>query len=451
MKTKTNETPFSQQRDLTKGSIAGRLLLFALPMMAGNLMQQLYNIADTWVVGQFIGPEALAAVGSSYTLMVFLTSIFTGLCMGSGVAFSIYYGKKDMDSLKSAIFMSFTFIAGITILMNVILVPGVDVILGWLQVPADAAPYMREYLQVIFWGLVATFAYNYFASLLRAVGNSLAPLIFLGVSVLLNICLDLFFVLVLRRGVRGAAEATVISQGVSAAGIVIYTWCSRKELRPQAGHMRFRTGIFKEILSLSFLTCVQQSVMNLGILMVQGLINSFGTVVMAGYAAAVKIDSFAYMPAQDFGNAFATFVAQNYGAGEKERIKKGSRMAAGMVFVFCVCVGAVICLFTKPLMSIFVTAGNNDIIEAGAGYLRVVAACYPGIGFLFLFYAYYRAIRRPGFSVILTVISLGTRVALAYWLSSLPFLGVWGIWISIPIGWALADITGLLGLGRKTQ
>ncbi|MED9904494.1 MAG: MATE family efflux transporter [Lachnospiraceae bacterium] len=433
-------------RNLTEGSITGNLLRFAFPLMAGNLLQQFYNIADTWVVGKFLGSQALAAVGSSYTLMVFLTSVFTGLCMGSGVAFSVYFGKKDFERLKSGIFISFISIAAVTLILNLLLIPGTDLIIRLLQVPADTAPVMKEYLVIIFVGLTASFLYNYFACLLRAIGNSVIPLIFLGVSVVLNVGLDLGFVLVLHWGVGGAAAATVLSQFISAAGILLYTLHSFPELRPGKKHLRWNNRIFKEIISLSFLTCIQQSVMNLGILMVQGLINSFGTVVMAGYAAAVKIDSFAYMPAQDFGNAFSTFVAQNYGAEKGNRIKKGIRSAALTVLLFCVLAGIVVCLLAEPLVGIFVDASDTAIVAAGAGYLRIVAACYPGIGFLFLFYGYFRAVNKPGFSVVLTVISLGTRVVLAHLLSAIPVIGVTGIWLSIPIGWLFADLAGVIGM-----
>lgn len=432
-------------RDLTEGNINRKLLGFALPLMAGNLLQQFYNIADTWVVGRFLGPKALAAVGSSYTLMVFLTSVFSGLCMGSGVAFSIYFGKKDFERLKSAIFLSFSFIGAVTLLLNFILFPGLNGIIRLLRVPDDTAPFMKTYLFIIFMGITASFLYNYFACLLRAVGNSLAPLLFLGVSVVLNIGLDLVFVLVFEWGVGGAAIATVLSQFISAAGILLYTVFQFQDIRPQKRHLRWDKKIFGELISLSALTCIQQSVMNLGILMVQGLINSFGSVVMAGYAAAVKIDSFAYMPVQDFGNAFSTFIAQNYGAGKTERIRKGIRSASLAVAAFCLLAGAVVCFLAKPLMEIFIDAADTDIVAAGVGYLRMVASCYIGIGFLFLFYGFYRAIHRPGFSVVLTVISLGTRVALAYLLSAVPEIGVNGIWLSIPIGWFLADLTGAVG------
>ncbi|MGN0183684.1 MAG: MATE family efflux transporter, partial [Aristaeellaceae bacterium] len=192
------------------------------------------------------------------------------------------------------------------------------------------------------------------------------------------------------------------------------------------------------------LTCVQQSVMNLGILMVQGLVNSFGATVMAAFAAAVKIDAFAYMPVQDFGNAFSTFIAQNYGARSWERIRAGLRGAILASTGFSVAVSALVCAFARPLMGLFAEAGEVEVIAEGVRYLRIEGAFYCGIGCLFLLYGLYRALGRPGMSVVLTVISLGTRVALAYALSAIPAIGVRGIWWSVPIGWALADLTGIL-------
>ena len=420
------------------------ILLFSLPMIAGNLLQQCYNIADTLIVGRFLGSGALAAVGSSYTLMTFLTSILLGLCMGSGAVFSIRYGEGDKERLKESMGASFVLILTAAVILNILVFALLDEILVLLQVPAEIYETMRDYLWVIFWGILATFLYNYFASLLRAVGNSVIPLLFLAVCALLNVVLDLWFVLGFGWGVTGAAAATVISQYVSGVGIAAYTWIKMPRFRIRGKDLKPRKGMIFEIAQFSFLTSLQQSVMNLGILMVQGLVNSFGTVIMAAFAAAVKIDSFAYMPVQDFGNAFSTFVAQNFGAKKEERIRRGIRCAAAMAIVFCLVISAAVFLFARPLMMIFVKPEETQILAAGVEYLRIEGAFYCGIGCLFLLYGFYRAVKKPGMSVVLTVISLGTRVVLAYLLSSIEQIGVTGIWWSVPIGWALADLTGFV-------
>ena len=430
--------------DLTKGPVVKSMLLFAIPRILGDLLQQCYNIADTLIVGQFLGRDALAAVGSAFTLMTFLTSIILGLCMGSGALFSMRFGQRDEQALRENLCASFVFIALITVLLNALAFVCLNGLRTFLRVPAEVWGDMREYLFVIFMGIPAVFLYNYFASFLRAIGNSVIPLVFLAVSAVLNIALDLWFVIGLDRGVAGAAEATVIAQYLSGVGIAGYTLMRFSQVRSIWKFRCLRRARIREIVSFSTLTCVQQSVMNLGILMVQGLVNSFGAVVMAAFAAAVKIDAFAYMPVQDFGNAFSTFIAQNYGAKERARIRAGLKSAVCISMAFCIVISILVCIFARPLMAIFVDAGEAEIIQEGVRYLRIEGAFYCGIGCLFLLYGLYRALGRPGMSVVLTVISLGTRVALAYLLSAIPAIGVTGIWWSVPIGWALADLTGLL-------
>lgn len=439
------------QKDLTQGSITKTLLLFAMPMIAGNLLQQLYNIADTLIVGRFLGAEALAAVGSSYTLMTFLTSILLGLSMGSGAVFSIYYGEKIEEKLKESMAAAFWLILAVAVALNVVVFLCIHPIMSFLQVPQEIYDMMKEYLWIVFWGIFASFLYNYFASLLRAVGNSVIPLVFFAVSAVLNIILDLWFVLGQKWGVAGAAVATVLSQYVAGVGIFLYSGIKLPYFRGIRTYIRPKWDMMKEIGQFSFLTCLQQSVMNLGILMVQGLVNSFGTVIMAAFAAAVKIDSFAYMPVQDFGNAFSTFVAQNYGAGREDRIKKGIKKAVSLSVGFSLCISAVVFFFARPLMMIFVNAEETAILNAGVEYLRIEGAFYCGIGCLFLLYGYYRAVKKPGMSLVLTVISLGTRVVLAYVLSAIPQIGVTGIWWSVPIGWGLADLAGFLYYKRLGQ
>lgn len=439
------------QKNLTQGPITKTILLFSLPMIAGNLLQQFYNIADTLIVGQFLGSGALAAVGSSYTLMTFLTSILLGLCMGSGALFSIRYGEKRMESLRESMGASFILILAAAVVLNLLVFGLMDQILYLLQVPEEIEPLMREYLWWIFWGILATFLYNYFASLLRAVGNSVVPLLFLAVCAVLNVVLDLWFVLGFSWGVKGAAIATVISQYVSGIGIAVYTWFRLPEFRLKLRYLYPKKEVLQQIAQFSFLTSLQQSVMNLGILMVQGLVNSFGTAVMAAFAAAVKIDSFAYMPVQDFGNGFSTFVAQNFGAGQTERIQKGIRRAVAMAAAFCVVISAAVYIFAEPLMLIFVKPEEWEILAIGVEYLRIEGAFYWGIGCLFLLYGLYRSVKKPGMSVVLTVISLGLRVVLAYLLSAIPAVGVTGIWWSVPIGWMAADLVGYWYYRRQKE
>lgn len=445
------------KKDLTQGKVQKTLLVFAGPMIVGNLLQQCYNIADTLIVGRYLGAGALAAVGTAYSLMTFLTSILIGLCMGCGSIFSYYYGKKDDRKMQESMFTSFLFVGVIAVVMNVIVFAGVDVILKMLQIPADIYGIMKEYTWAVFWGIFFVFLYNFFAFLLRAVGNSLTPLLFLGTASVLNIVLDLLFVVSFDMGVSGAAWATVSAQMLAGIGIAVYTWVKEPSLRFFRMNKREFSGekwrrvkaSLPEVMRFSLAASIQQSVMNFGILMIQGLVNSFGTSVMAAFAAAVKIDSFAYMPAQEFSNSFSIFTSQNSGAGDKKRVREGVRTSVKLSISFCLVVSVLIFLFAKYLMMIFVHSEETEIIRIGVEYLRIEGSFYCGIGLLFLFYAYYRGIGKPEMSVVLTVISLGTRVALSYALA--PILGVRVIWWSIPIGWALADLTGGVYMKKYRQ
>ena len=436
------------KKDLTQGNVTGNMLLFAGPMILGNLLQQFYNIADTLIVGRFLGPNALAAVGSAYTLMTFLTSILIGMCMGSGALFSYYFGKKESKKMKDCMQLSFLLIGGVTLLLNLLVMVLRRPILRLLQVPDELMEMMHTYIWIIFTGIFFVFLYNYFAYLLRAVGNSVVPLYFLGSTAVLNVVLDLIFVVLCKWGIAGAAAATVIAQAVSGLGLAAYTWMKEPALRFSLRPASPGKGAAGEILRFSFSSSIQQSVMNFGILMIQGLVNSFGPAVMAAFAAAVKIDSFAYMPAQEFGNAFSLFISQNHGAGEKARVRQGMRSAVRISMLFCAAISLLVFVFAPHLMLLFVSPSDADIIAIGAGYLRVEGAFYCGIGILFLLYGYYRGINRPEMSLVLTVISLGTRVLLAYLLAPIPQIGVLGIWSAIPIGWVLADVTGILYLRR---
>lgn len=429
--------------DLVHGNITGAMFRFAFPLMLGNLLQQCYNTADTLIVGRVLGADALAAVGSSYSLIVFVTSVFIGLCMGSSAVFSMQYGAGDMKGLRRSIFSSMLIIGTVTLVLNVAVLTCLMPVIHLLQTPPEIEQMVFDYLFIVFWGMIPTCIYNFYANLLRSVGNSVIPLVFLVVSVLLNIGLDLLLMIVFEWGVKGAAMATLIAQIVAAVGLYVYTAVRFPQLCPSRYDRIIDMRSIRHVSSYSFLTCMQQSVMNFGILMVQGLVNSFGTAVMAAFAAAVKIDSFAYMPVQDFGNAFSTFIAQNYGAGRHDRIKAGIRIAVIVTTLFALFVSLLVFVFAPALMAFFVSSHETEIITIGVEYLRVEGSFYVGIGYLFLLYGFYRAVAMPSMSLVLTVVSLGTRVILAYMLAAIPAVGYHGIWWSVPIGWFLADVTGV--------
>ena len=439
------------QIDLTTGSIPKTLLRFAFPMICGNLLQQLYNVADTLIVGRFLGSDALGAVGSSYTLMTFLTSILLGLCMGSGALFSVCWGQRDLARLRRQTHAAFVLIAACTVVLNAAAFLLLDAMKTLLSVPAEVWPLMRSYLFVIFFGIGGTFLYNYYASLLRAVGNSLVPLLFLAAAAVLNIALDLVFVLVCRWGVEGAAAATVLAQWLSGIGTAVYTLVRCPELRARREERRITGAMLRELLSASVLTCLQQSVMNLGILMVQGRINSFGPVIMAAFAAAVKIDSFAYMPLQDFGNAFSTFIAQNYGAQQPERARKGVRTGI-LLSLGCMGVCAVgVILLARPLLSII--SPSEAVISFGARFLYIITPFYLVISFNQM---YAGALRGIGESVVPTLIMLFSFVVfrqiylyLATTMIADEQLRFVIVALAYPVGWMLCSALEAIAYHRS--
>ena len=317
-----------------------------------------------------------------------------------------------------------------------------DQFLLLLQVPESIFEDTKLYIQIILYGLFFTFLYNFGAAIIRSIGNSLIPLLFLVIASVINIVLDIVLIVAFHMGVAGAAIATVIAQTVSAILIVGYYQMKIPMLRLKRENLRLDRELLKRVASNSVLNSIQQSIMNFGILMVQGLVNSFGVSAMAAFAAGVKIDAFAYMPVQDFGNAFSTYIAQNYGARKMGRIKTGIRQAMKLSLFFSAVVSLLIFLFAEQLMGIFVR--EEEIIQIGASYLRIEGAFYMGIGLLFLLYGLYRGLGKAQMSIVLTVISLGSRVLLAYVLAPIPGIGLSGIWWAIPIGWILADLTGLL-------
>lgn len=398
--------------NLTNGPIFKKLISFSLPMIVGNLLQQVYNLADTLIVGRCISADALASVGSAYTLMIFITSVIIGLCMGSGAFFSEDYGSGNEKKLREDIYHSFWFIFIVSVAIYFIIYPGMDIIQRLLQTPEVLMGMTREYVSVVFAGIIFVFLYNFFSYLLRAMGNSIVPLIFLAVSSVVNIVLDIWFIVGFDMGVAGAALATVIAQALSGIGIMIYSFIKLPVLHFGKDRIKWNRRRMKEI-----------------------IVNDVAT---------VKIDTIAYMPAQEFGNAYSLFVSQNYGAKRHDRIKKGTNISFISSVVFCAVISVLIFVFAENLMQLFVGPFETKIIYEGVRYLRIEGAMYVGIGVLFLWYGYFRGINKPHISLILTVISLGTRVVLSYTFAPATVLGVTVIWISIPIGWILADLSGYI-------
>lgn len=362
-------------RDLTQGSIPKGLLTFALPLILGNLLQQLYNLADTWVVGQFLGEGALAAVGSSYTLMTFLTSILLGLCMGSSVFFAMQFGRKDPARFRAGIFQSFCFIGGLTVVLTGLVYLALGGILWFLRIPADVWDLTRTYLVWVFAGIPATFLYNYFANLLRAIGNSVTPLLFLGVSVVGNIGLDLLFVIPLQMGVMGAALATVLSQVASAVltlrcivGSQGMPWHIRTE------KLRLHGDVFAAICTIGVPAAAQSAMYNISNMFIQSSMNSFGTSTIAAWGVYGKIDFVFWMTINSLGIAITTFAGQNFGARQYDRVRNGVRVCMAMAAGITLVISVVFYNAAEPLFRLF--SQDDAVVAVGVGMMHVLTPVY---------------------------------------------------------------------------
>ena len=430
--------------DMTQGNPTKTIIKFAFPFLVGNLFQQLYNIVDSVVVGRFIGTDALAAVGSSFMIMNFFSFVIIGLCMGSSAVYSFFFGKKDYVSLRKSVFISFFSIGIFTIVLSILIILNTNNMLLLIKTPQSILEGSQDYLEIIFGGLIFVFLFNACSALLRSVGDSKTPLYFLILSAAINIVLDLVFVVEFNMNVEGVAIATVIAQAVSSILCFIYAFIKIPLIRLHREDMVFDREISTMVAKYSILTSLQQSIMTFGMVCVQGIVNTFGPDTIAAFTAAGKIDSIAYLPVQDFGNAFSTYIAQNKGAKNNERIHEGVKSAARTIIVFCLVLSTLIFINSENLMRIFVKANESNVINLGVEYLTIISVFYMLIGFLFMFYGYFRGIGALNISLVLTVISLGTRVLMAYVLSSIPALGQRGIWWSVPLGWALADSVGLI-------
>jgi len=421
-------------KDMTKGNEAKLIFYFALPMLVGNIFQQLYNTVDSIIVGKFLGKEALAAVGTSFPIIFLLVSLIMGITMGATILISQYFGAKDMEKVKKTIDTAYItlFIASIILTIIGLIIGGP--ILRLMKVPPEIFQQSKEYLDITFIGLIGMFGYNSMSAILRGLGDSKTPVYFLIVSSIINIVLDLLFILQFNMGVGGAAWATIISQGISFVWSVLYLNKNHKVFKINVKAMKFDKDIFYKSVKLGLPGGIQQMVFSLGMMTMQGLINSFGGVTMAAFAAASKIDSFASMPIMNFG-------AANIGANKPERVKKGLTTTLIMSTVMSIAISVVLILLGTPLVRLF--TNDSSVVVEGLNYLHRVTPFYFVIGAMFIINGVVRGAGEAIFPMIASILSLWlVRLPVAYLLS--PTLGSNGIWWAIPIAWTFGFIITFL-------
>lgn len=417
---------------LTEGKEWKVILQFALPMFIGSIFQQLYNVVDSIVVGRFVGKQALAAVGGSFPIILLLSSLMMGVTMGTSILVAQYYGAKDIERVKNSIQSGYTILIIGSIVMSVLGFMFSEKILIAMKVPDEIMENSKVYLNIMFLGLIGSFGYNTVSGMLRGLGDSKTPVYFLALAALLNVILDLLFVIKFEMGVAGVAWATLIAQSTSFVLSLVYLYRKKEIFR----YNIFKTPINRENIILSLKlglpTGIQQICLSLGIITMQGLVNGFGPNVMAAFAASSKLDSFATLPMNNFSLALSTFVAQNIGANKIKRAKIGMKVTIMMVSVSSLFITALMWLFGKEMLSIFTT--DQSVMDYGINYLKIVGTGYVILGIMFTVIAFIRGTGHTLFPTCVTLTSLWLiRIPIAAIMNKL--IGVNGLWIGIPIGW----------------
>lgn len=425
--------------NMSEGNTAKILLAFTMPMVAGNIFQQLYNVVDSVIVGRYVGFDALAAVGASFPVVFMMVAVVTGLSMGCSTVISQLFGAGEYSKMRKAVFTSVAFLTVVALVCTVIGLLIAQPMLRLIQTPDDIFADCVVYLNIYFLGSIFLFLYNGFSAILRALGDSKSPLYFLIIAALINIVLDYVFVVYFSMGVAGVAWATLISQAVSVVLCFIYTLRRVTILKFEKGELVFDRELLSTMMRYAIPSTIQQFIVSFGMIAIQGLVNSYDTIVIAGYTAAVKVDQIAMMPIMNFSIGLSTFVAQNIGAGTSHRVKEGYRVTLLCCLVVALLVTGVAYLFGNQIIGFFVDAETDfAVIQVGATYLKVVSPFYILMGLMFTANGVLRGAGDVNAFMFITLLNLSVRVASAYILAA--FIGPEAIWWSLPVGWGFTAI-----------
>lgn len=440
--------------DMTVGKPIKVILKFSLPMLLSMVFQQLYNIMDSVIAGHFIGINGLAAVGASFPITAIFVAIASGAAIGSSVVISQLFGAKEMVKLRSSISTTLTSLAVLGSALTLIAIFVCAPLLQLLKTPSDIMTDSVIYLRIFSGGILFVFVYNASTAVFNALGDSKTPLWLLIFSVLLNVALNLLFTIIFRMGVAGLAWATFIAQGCASVAAILILLFRIKRIKIDTKYKLFDCKLLQKIAKNAIPSIMQQSFVSVGQLFIQGLVNSYGTVVMAGYSSAIKINVFVIMSLNTLSSALSSYTAQNYGAGKIDRITKGVRST----FIISLCIYAVIAVLlfscTSQIIGLFVdNIAGADVIAVGAQFINITTPFYIVVLAKGIFDAVQRATGSAIFFASTTLVDLIFRVAFAYILS--PLMGSKGIWWSWPIGWSvgalMATIFYFMGKWKKTD
>lgn len=421
-------------KDLTTGKEGKLIFQFAAPMLIGNVFQQLFNVVDSFVVGNFIGKEALAAVGAAFPIVFVMVSMIIGIVTGTMVVISQYFGAGNLIKVKHAIdtMYIYSMIAGAVVSVAGFIFS--EPLLRLLSLPEELIPQSTQYLRIFMAGIVIFFGYNGTSAVLRGLGDSKTPLYFLIIATVLNIILDLVFVALLGMGVKGAAYATLVANGVAFGLAIIWVNKTHKVLKIAIRGLHFDRDIFRQSLRIGLPTGIQHTFVALGALALMWIVNSFGTDVIAGYSVASRIDALAIIPAMTFSQALSTFVGQNIGANRSDRIRAGLISTVRMAGLVTVITTLLIVFSGNYLMRLFTS--DTEVIRLGDQYLTIVSLFYLLFTLMFIYNGIMRGAGDTVLPMFFTLLSLWIiRIPIAYFLSA--EIGPSGIWWSIPASWLI--------------
>ena len=427
---------------MTEGNTVSLILLFSVPMLIGNLFQQVYNLVDSVIVGQYVGADALAAIGATTSVTFLFFALCNGIGTGGGIITSQHFGRKDDAAVRSCIVNTGYIMVAFPLVVGAIAYCLTEPVLTLLDTPAEIMADAVGYMKIMCIGIVFVSLYNYASSMLRALGDSKTPLFFLIFSCLLNTGLDFLFVCELNMSVRGAGIATVISQFVSGITCLGYAMLKNPYFKFTKEDLKFNRNITLSVMKLGIPLSLQFSLIAISCMALQKVVNSFGKTTMAAFAATSRIEQIIHQPYQTLGAALSTFTGQNYGAKKMDRVKEGYRKSVMIMIIFSLIMFPVMQFASEGIVSLFVD--ERPVIVMGAKALRITSIFYMMLGMIYVVRGVLNGLGDSVFALLNGIVEVIGRFVVPVYLVTIPFIGMWGIWWSVGIVWSMAGITAVM-------
>lgn len=429
-------------KDMTEGNEVSLLIKFSIPMLIGNIFQQFYNMVDSIVVGKFVGANALAAVGSTGSLNFLFFSVCMGMAIGTGIIISQYFGAKKEAKVKRAIANSIYVIGAVGIIMSLLAAVFAQPILQVMNTPPEILDDAAAYLRIVSGGMIAVAAYNAVASMLRALGDSRTPLIFLIVASVINVVLDLVFVLIFRLGVVGVAYATVISQGISALGCAIFAWMKNPYFKLDKSHWKVSRSFITKCIRIGIPVALQNSMIAVSLVALQSVVNGFGEIAVAAYTATSRVEQLIQQPYNSLAAAMATFAGQNMGSNKLDRVKKGYHKSILIVAGFSLLALLVAQFGGRTIMEVFVK--DEAVISLGAKAIKITSCAYFPLGMIYITRGLLNGTGDSFYSMINGFVEVTGRVGFSSILATIPAFGVWSVWITSGLTWTITAAASVM-------